>query len=439
MSTAVYQEISVGALRAFRALVPEPHRRIPLTWSNAPTLLASFLPFVFLAYLARRPGTYHLRLLLLPTVIAANLTTGFRYMFTIPELSVYNWGLALLSEVVIAKALEYALTKEGMLKVGERQPGQLKGKEPVKGSDASTNGHAIPPEPHAPSWIPPWLYDSFELIHTVRGLRWKFAQGTHIPSPIRPLERSAFLRATLRSFVKNFLLLDFLESAVKLFPGVGVPSGGSIFYATLPPIPRYAVSTTIHMLTGSALLAGFGMVYDLITLIAIGVFDSVPTSWPPILDDPWQASSLHTLWARSWHQLLRNTFLVFGGYPGRWLAGDVGMLLGTFLASGLFHESSIYSMGRGFDYVPIAFFAMQGPLLIGERLWRQLTGWRVGGRLGRLWVYFVMFIAAQPLVDSWHRRGLGGGMVIMPVISPARIILGLLQQFWGGQAKLIYT
>ncbi|KAJ7695649.1 hypothetical protein B0H17DRAFT_1158801 [Mycena rosella] len=417
MKPTVYQEISVGAMRAFRAIVPEPHNRIPLTWNNAPTLLASFLPFVFLAYLARRPGTYQMRLLLLPTVIVANLTTGFRYMFTIPELNVYNWGMALLSEVVIAKALEYALTKEGMLKVGERQPGQLKGKEPVKGSDASTNGHAEPDALEA-RLFPPWLYDSFELIHTMRGLRWKFAQGTHIPTPTRPQERRAFLRATLMSFLTNFLLLDLFESIVKIFPGVGVPSGGTIFYAALAPVPR-------------ALLAGFRMVYDLITLVAVGALASAPASWPPVMDRPWHASSMHTLWAHSWHQLLRNTFLVLGGYPGRWLAGDLGMLLGTFVASGLYHECSMYTMGRGFDHTVTLFFAAQGPLLIGERLWRKLTGRRVGGLFGRLWVYFVMFIAAQPLVDSWHKRGLGGGMVIMPVISPVRITLGVLQKYWG--------
>ncbi|KAJ7134718.1 hypothetical protein C8R44DRAFT_870321 [Mycena epipterygia] len=427
----VYQEISVGTMRAFRAIVPEPRHRVPLTWDRAPALLASFLPFVFLAYLARRPGTYHIRLLLLPTVIVATLTTGFRYMWTIPELNVYNWGMALLSEVMIAKALEFAFTKEGMLKVGERAPGQLKGKEVVKESEATANGHAEAPETRGSRLFPPWLYDSFELIHTMRGLRWKFAQGTYIPAPTRPQERRAFLRATLISFVKNFLLLDLFESCIKVFPGVGVPSGGAMFYPKLSPIPRYTVSTTIHMLTGSALLAGFGMIYDLITLVAVGLLDSAPASWPPVTDRPWHATSMHMLWARSWHQLLRNTFLVFGGYPGRWIAGDVGMLLGTFIASGLYHECSIYTMGGGFDHTVTLFFAAQGPILIGERVWRQVTGRRVGGLIGRLWVYFIMFVAAQPLVNAWHMRGLGGGMVIFPAISPVRLTLGALQQYWG--------
>ncbi|KAJ7708527.1 hypothetical protein B0H16DRAFT_1632683 [Mycena metata] len=444
MKATVWQEISVGATRAFRTIVPKPQHRIALTWSNAPIVLSSFLPFVFLAYLARRPNTYLIRLLLLPTVLVATLTAGFRYRFTIPELNVYNWGLALLCEVVIGKALEYAFTKEGMLKVGERQPGQMKGKEAVKGEAAATrltngdaNGHAASPEPPEPparlmAVIPTWLYDAFELIHSMRGPRWKFTQGTHIPAPTRPLARPAFLRATLRSFATNFLLLDLLESLVKLFPGVGTPSGGSIFYAGLPPVPRYAVSTLIHMLTGSALLAGFGMVYDLIILIAVLLFDSAPASWPPITDGPWHAESMHQLWAHSWHQLLRSTFLVFGGYPGRWIAGDLGMLLGTFVASGpVPRVLNLHHGARAGSYLLRSSFPRKGPILIGERLWRRVTGKRVGGRIGRMWVYFVMFIAAQPMIDSWHKRGLGGGMVIMPFISPVRISLGILQKYWG--------
>jgi hypothetical protein len=319
-------------------------------------------------------------------------------------LNVYNWGQALLAEVMVAKALEYAFTKEGMLKVGESQPGQMKGKEVARepsNGHAEQNGHiehVEQPRALLPRYIPTWLFDAFELIHSLRGSRWKFAQGTYLPPPTRPLERRTFLRATLKSFVQNFLLLDFLESCVKFFPGVGTPSGGSMFYAQLHPIPRYAVSTTIHMLTGTALLAGFGMVYDIFTLIAVGLLDSEPASWPPVTDQPWSATSMHGLWAQNWHQLLRRTFIVFGGIPGRWIAGDLGMLLGTFIASGLYHECSIYTLGRGgFDHTVTVFFAMQGPILIGERVWRKVTGRRVGGRFGTLWVYFVMFIAAQPM------------------------------------------
>jgi len=404
--------------RAIRVIIPDLDDRIPMTWHTAPYPFIYYIPFVFMAYLARRPDTYLIRLLLLPITLCGIVAAAYRFVWTIPELNVYNWGQSLFAAVTIAKTLEYAFTKEGMLKVGETRPGEMKGT-----SKSTANGEARPAVQRAYRCIPSGLYDAIELMHTLRGLQWKFGQDIHIPKHTRPLERKAFLLATLKSFIKNFLLLDFLESAIKLFPGVGLPTGGSMFYQELQPFWRYIVATLIHMLTGSAILVGFGMVYDLITLIAVRCFDSSPKSWPPVTDDPWSANSMHTLWGKHWHQLLRQTFLVLGGYPGRWLAGDIGMLFGVFIASGLFHECAMYSMGRGFDHNVSLFFTMQGPIMIFERLWRKVTGRRVGGWPGRLWVYFVLFILAQPMVDAWHRRGLGGGMVIPPFISPVRSLL----------------
>jgi len=316
-----------------------------------------------------------------------------------------------------------------MLKVGEMRPGVLKGKS---NGHATANGFASQyvqgPRSKNP-YIATWLYDAIELAHSMRGLRWKFGQGIYIPEPNRPLERTAFLYATFISFIKNYLILDFLETLLKFFPGVGSPTGGTIFYPFAPPI-RYTMSTIIVLITGTTLMAGFRMVYDLITLFAVACLDSSPLSWPPIMGDPWHAESMHTFWSKEWHQALRQTFLVYGGYPGMWIAGDYGMVFGAFLASGLFHVCSMYSPRRGFDYATMVFFIAQGPVLMLERLWKWITGRRVGGWMGMLWVYLVLFAGAQPMVDAWHRRGLGGGVVIPPLLSPMRaIVLPLAKRF----------
>jgi hypothetical protein len=338
--------------------------------------------------------------------------------------------------VALAKSLDFALTEEGMLKIGECRPGIKKGKDKSNGVeiDSMEDEHKRHP------YIATWLYDAVDVIHTMRGLRYKFGQGIYVPKETRPLERSAFLLATLKSFIKNFLILDILESLLKLFPGVGSPLGGTMFYPKLPLAERYLVSTAIHMITGYAILAGFHMVYDLVTLIAVGLLDGSPTSWPPVMDQPWHADSMHRFWGKDWHQLLRRTFLVFGGFPGKWIGGNIGMLFGMFLASGLFHECAMYSMSRGFDHSATVFFGAQAFVLLFERFWRRYTGRRISGIPGRLWVYFNMFVCAQPtgtcvafcvsylwptsnyLVDAWHRRGLGGGMVIPPALSPTRWI-----------------
>ncbi|KXN88083.1 hypothetical protein AN958_07542 [Leucoagaricus sp. SymC.cos] len=464
---AVWDEVRIGAQLAFRTLIPPAEERVPLTWNNGIIPLLCYVPLVFMAYLARRPDTYPIRLLLLPSTISAVLFAAYHFTWTEPILNVYNWGQCLMAAVVIAKAIEYALTKEGILKIGESRPGVVKGKSKIDHPSESPNGTQTmsesSPDDHG-GFIPRWLSDAFELLHTNRGLSFKFGQITYTPPFTRPLtSRRAFLSTTLQSFIVNYLKLDFCESLIKLFPGgIGTPLGGSIFLSQLPmPFPRYLVSTIIHILTGFALLSGFGMVYDLCTLFAVGVVGTSPTAWPPVTEQPWLAESMHELWARRWHQLLRQTFLVYGGYPGKWVLeslaiaslaplalafpsakrsgqiklttaqfGSLGMLLGAFIASGLFHECAMYAMNRGFDFIPVFFFALQGPILIGERVWRKVTGKRVGGWIGRLWVYFNMFVLAQPMINSWHRRGLGGGMVLPPMFSPMRLfVIPLLRRF----------
>ncbi|KAF9468488.1 hypothetical protein BDZ94DRAFT_664427 [Collybia nuda] len=392
MSPSLYNELYFAVHRALRTVIPDLQDRIPITWHTAPYPFILYVPFIFMAYLARRQDTYIVRLLLLPITLCGIVAAAYRYVWTIPDLNVYNWGQCLLAAVTIAKSLEYAFTQVGMLKIGEIRPGLVKGKR-------SPAIQVNRPSHHT---ITPWLYDAVELAHTLRGLGWKFGQGVHIPKETRPLERIPFLSATLRSFITNFLLLDLLECIIKLFPGVGSPIGGSIFYPNLSPIPRYLISTLIHIMTGTSILFGFKMVYDLITLIAVSVLNSSPTCWPPVTDHPWTADSMHAFWARNWHQLLRQTFLVLGGYPGKWIAGDLGMLLGTFIASGLFHECAMYSMGRGFDHTVSIFFTLQGPVLVLERVWREVTGRRVGGWVGRLWVYSILFLGAQPMGTLNH-------------------------------------
>lgn len=68
-----------SARKAFRAFIPELHNRIPITWRTIPFTFIPFVPFVLLAYLARRPDTNLLRLLLLPIVIVMSLGTAYRY------------------------------------------------------------------------------------------------------------------------------------------------------------------------------------------------------------------------------------------------------------------------------------------------------------------------------------------------------------------------
>ena len=77
----------------FRALVPQPHERVPISIKlHIPYLLFPFIPLIYMAYLARRPNTFTLRLMLLPLVVAVAVGTYFRFTWTEPRHNVYNWG-----------------------------------------------------------------------------------------------------------------------------------------------------------------------------------------------------------------------------------------------------------------------------------------------------------------------------------------------------------
>lgn len=315
----------------------------------------------------------------------------------------------LLAWVTVGKAIGYASTPGEMLRKEEVRIYRDEEKKPAPPAHAQhPNGnlssskchHAkVTPYPSRHRFFSAWFLDACDLMFDLRGLEWEYGSGVYVPSETRSLSRTPFIRATFWSFIQNYFLLDLFESLIKCFPGVGHPEGGTMFYPNLPLPQRLAVSTTIHIFTGSSLLYGFGMVYDLLTLIGVLLFNTPTTSWPPVIDNPWASDSLHAFWSRRWHQLLRYTFLIYGGYPGYRLGGGLGMVVGTFVASGMYHECSAYALGRGFEWGVPFFFALQAPLLIGERIWRKVTGKRVGGWKGMLWVYFCIMILGQPLSE----------------------------------------
>jgi len=277
------------------------------------------------------------------------------------------------------------------------------------------------------------LADAFEMVGSCRGIGWDFGEGLYIPPHTRPLERNAFIKGSIQSFLVTFFLLDFIESFLKVIPGFSYPAGGTIFFMDAPPsflrdtllwpwiqahyefstfITKYTVSTVLTFIIGSAIIAGFVMCYEMLTLIFVGLLGHNPESWPPLFDEPWLATSLADFWGKRWHQTLRETFFIFGGYPLQFIIyyitlplfgkksakslGRVGLVLGTFVASGLFHALPIYAMGHGgVDHSATIFFGLQGLLLLAERVWRLTTGIKVRGWWGRIWTYCVVLIGIQ--------------------------------------------
>jgi len=364
--------------------------------------------------------------MLCPIVITSTIYAYFHHHWVEPKLNVYNWGAALLALTISARALEYAFLPAGQLKVGETAPGKLGA--PAISSGMPNGNHKEDTTPNSsPDSLLIGFRDAMEVLCAMRGIGWTTGTDVYIPKRHQTTFRLAM------HCLFGFLSLDFLDSIFKLFPQFSTPSGGSIFDPNLPPPLRYLESTLLHFMTGCGFMAGFEFIYSLLALIAIGLFGHNASSWPAILDKPWISGSLHEFWAHRWHQLLRQTFLVFGGFPLAYVfsfnrtLSNFGLIFGTFFASGLFHNLSIYTMGAGTSHHITVFFTAQAFGLIAERMWRKVTGHRVGGWWGTAWVYLCIIGCGQMCIDAFHRRGLGGGLIVPPALSPFRqIVLPLL-------------
>ncbi|KAH8103030.1 hypothetical protein BXZ70DRAFT_767554 [Cristinia sonorae] len=366
-------EMSHIAQTIFRSLVPLPQDRITLTWNNAHYASVHMLPVAMLAYLVRRRNTELLRLALLPLTVMMSVRCTFGYSNpTTPETFLLNWlrGLAGLS--AIALALDCALSSTSRMKLGET-PKEL---PPLFGSD---NPEASPTSP--------WWAEILEVQLTFRGIGWNFGKGVYIHPEHRPMEFRPFVLSHLRTYIKGYLAIDAVQAFFKYTPGLGAPYGASIWNATLPPYQRYVASTLVHIMCGAVIQFGLEMNYSLATIVAVTVFGQSPAAWPPVYGNPWKSKSVHDFWAKQWHQLLRRNFMVFGGIPGQWLAGRVGAVMGTFIASGLFHEFGLYLVGRGMDHRVTLFFMLQGVAILMEKVFMVFTGHRVEGWTGRIWTY----------------------------------------------------
>lgn len=414
-----WSTLQSSAYNAYRLMVPFPEDRILLTARSSLYFAPPLSMLLCLAYLARRPDTFFLRSLLLPVTILSILGTFLRFTFstTGAELDAKDGILPQVAISLVARAIDFTWRSEGMLKMHEEKPGV-----PMNTKDGAH--HDIAPETSI--WktiLPPWLYDSLELIFTHRGIGWKFGATLQVPREHRSLERSAFLKGTLMSVFKHFLIIDACDTFIKLIPGVGSPGGGLMYRPELPIPERYILALAIVYCTGTFMISCFHMVYGVITLIVVGLFSGQPKAWPPIMDNPWESDSLHIFWAKHWHQLFREIFFVYGGFIGTSLGGKTGRALGTFVGSGLFHVLPVFVNGMGFKSNVFAFFMLQAPMMLAERLWAYLTGRRVSGIYGRVWAYLALGFSGQLLVNAWCIEGLWGVKMVDPNWSPVRCLL----------------
>ncbi|KAG8895054.1 hypothetical protein FRB99_000792, partial [Tulasnella sp. 403] len=305
----------------------------------------------------------------------------------------YDLHPATTGALFILRALEYSLVSAGRLKLGERVPGE----------------HHLDPKASVAQKLAWGLSDSIELCVSQRGIGWDFGTGEGLRLPpmqtSRPIhDRFVWLRTTLlRDVLVNYLVVDIINTWWRTIPQISSPLPSEKAFHELPISLRYAVPGTVMVVVATYMSLG----YEVAAVLDVALLGREPSAWPVLFGEPWKAQSLHDLWAKEWHQLSRRTFLYSLGYPLRALFGTPGMMMGAFTASGLYHNLMLIGDGQpGLDIPTMSFFVAQGFGVIFERLFRQITGRKVEGLLGNLWVIAFLLITVQPFATVWINRGL---------------------------------
>ncbi|KAI6039567.1 hypothetical protein EDC04DRAFT_2568328 [Pisolithus marmoratus] len=367
------------------------------------TLFTHVLPPCFsyyvVAVLVILPDTRTLRVAMWPLIIflAFRAAVSVDFSFEDPRQTHLNVDFTLFMFYIVMRTLEWSFLKD-----------------PLKRRDSPNQNSSI-------------LIDALDLATNVRGVGWNWSKGLRFPPDTRPSSRLqfaiyVFLSILYHRFISGVFHIAIQGFAPEIFAAV---SGGTIFDDTLPPLIRYARSSVISTLAAVVIYANIQMSYDINTFIGIAVVQQNPAQWPPIFDEPWKATSLHDFWGYRWHQQMRRLFIVFGGWPLRFVFGRVGYVLGSFVASGIFHVVVVAMLDRSVEWWSMLLsFGMMAVGVIIEHVITQVTGRRVGGWIGRVWTMAWLLVWGNMMVDGFVRGGLFAvSLVPFSIVASAKGIV----------------
>lgn len=170
-----------------------------------------------------------------------------------------------------------------------------------------------------------------------------------------------------------------------------------------------------------------------------------PLCFPEIMHRPWKSDSIHSFWSHRWHALLSPIFLLLTSPLD--LLSLPSTLTSTlrvsaiFLLSGLYHEFGLFPIFRYLSSSPTyafthpgvtqhtlwdvrthvftGFFAAQAVPFLAERLWKKITGRRVGGGWGFVWCWCWLFGTGRWVSRACRDSGIEG------------VVAGWVREAWG--------
>ncbi|KIJ05138.1 hypothetical protein PAXINDRAFT_122437 [Paxillus involutus ATCC 200175] len=362
-----------------------PSTRAPFDPTNfASYVVPPVLSYLAVAVLAVTPQTHSLRVALWPFValLALRAAMSLDLSLDVPQRKFLNVDLVLSMFVIATRTLEWTLPKE-----------------PLK--------RYIRPAGATPSTI----MDALDLAADFRGYGWDWSKGLHVPRETRPSTHTRFVAYAILSAGLHAFISGVIYTAIQSFSPdtFGSIIGGTIFDETLPFFLRFLRSCVISNSAALGIYCNLQIGYDLCTIPAVLILGQDPAQWPPAFERPWLATSVSDFWGRRWHQFFRQTFIFLGGYPLSFVFGRVGHIFGTFFASAVFRHIILITLnGQTELWRMLVSFGMMALAVIGERVFRQWTGRKVGGLVGWTWTMAWLNLWGTLMIDGWARAGMFG-------------------------------
>ncbi|KAG0707885.1 hypothetical protein DFH29DRAFT_893961 [Suillus ampliporus] len=366
-----------------------PTDRVPVTTQNfVSDILPPVVCYFATAFLVLLPRTQPIRIALWPVTAFLAVCAARSLDVSMGQPKVMYWEIDLQISMfcIVVRTLDWTVQTKPFIRTVQRSAKDLPKRN--------------------------FVLDTLDLACNFRGCDWNWSRGLYVPPETRPTSsRLAFATSTLVSGLKHTFICGVIHSAVKSFSShtFGSVNGGTIFDDSLPPHIRYLRSSIITTLCAFAVCLLLQAGYELAAVLCVLIFRQHPDQWPPSFGSPWRATSLREFWSRSWHQWLRRTF-TFLGYPLLLLFGRIGGVIGTFLASGLFHHIVLLAFDPSSEMWRMLLpFGMMG---VGVILERAVAGNKTGGWMGWVWTMGWLVLWGNVMADGWTRAGMLGGQPI---------------------------
>ncbi|EIW84613.1 hypothetical protein CONPUDRAFT_96921 [Coniophora puteana RWD-64-598 SS2] len=406
---------STSPVELLRPILSLPSERLPLTWDTAALYVAPPLVCYFvMAILVIQPNTLGFRRAVLPValVLALRGCLAVDIYLTYERLGLLNLDVILGLLTVSVRMIDWSLFDGPLV----RTP--IPCSTPLKQVASETLPEAIP------SKYLNTVVDAIDLTSGFRDIGWSSSKNFHVPPSPPNQTKTSFCLRTSASVAVHGLLCACVHALIQASApdSIGTPSGGTIFDRSLPPIPRFARSSILSVLSATLVYAVLRWEYEIFAVLAVSLAGQDPAQWPPAFDEPWRSTSLREFWGRRWHQLLRQVFLVAGSYPlafiGRTLAGRtgkrMGYVLGAFGASGVYHYVGLLSLSADVSFWQcMCGFTMMGVGMVLEDAFITYTGRKVSGVLGWIWTFGWTILWGNMLVDAFASAGMMGSATLL--------------------------